>query len=94
MIEQKEIESYEWDEIHKILGKINNQIEVFRRMYYRKPKFIIISEKLEYILRNQMGLMYQNEMIILNDEAVNFNRIFGFSCFSSPSLSNLDFEIR
>lgn len=89
-----EKESYEWDEIHKILGKINNQIEAFRRMYRRKPKFIIISEKLEYILRNQMELMCQNEMIILNDEPIKLNRIFGFSCFSSPSLSNLDFEIR
>ena len=91
---KKEIESYEWDDLHKILGKINNQIEVFRRMYYRKPKFIIISEKLEYILRNQTELVYQNEMIILNDETVKLNRIFGFICFSSPSLRNLDFEIR
>lgn len=89
-----EIENYEWEEIHKILGKINNRIESFRGMYHRKPKFIIISEKLEYILRNQMGLMSQNEMIILNDEALKLNRIFGFSCFSSPSLSNLEFEIR
>ena len=89
-----EIESYEWEEIHKILGKINNQIAAFRKMYHKKPTFIIISEKLEYILRNQMELMCQNEMIILNDEALNLNRIFGFSCFSSPSLSNLDFEIR
>lgn len=82
------------EEIHKILGKINNQIEAFRGMYHRKPKFIIISEKLEYILRNQMELMCQNEMIILNDEALKLNRIFGFSCFSSPALSNLEFEIR
>lgn len=89
-----EIESYEWEEIHKILGKINNRIEAFRGMYHRKPKFIIISEKLEYILRNQMELMCQNEMIILNDEALKLNRIFGFSCFSSPALSNLEFEIR
>ncbi len=90
----KEIESYEWEEIHKILGKINNQIESYKQLYHRKPKFIIISERLEYILRNQMELMCQNEMIILNDEELKSNRIFGFSCFSSPSLSNLDFEIR
>lgn len=89
-----EIESYEWEEIHKILGKINNQIETFRKTYHRKPKFIIISEKLEYILRSQMELMCQNETILLDDEALNLNRIFGFSCFSSPTLSNLDFEIR
>ena len=89
-----EIESYEWEEIHKILGKINNRIEAFRKMYHRKPTFIIISEKLEYILRNQMELMYQNKMIILNDEPLELNTIFGFNCFSSPSLSNLDFEIR
>lgn len=25
-----EIENYEWEEIHKILGKINNRIEAFR----------------------------------------------------------------
>ena len=91
---KKEIESYEWDDIHKILGKINNQIEAFRGMYHRKPKFIIISEKLEYILRNQTELIYQNEMIIINNEPVYLNRLFGFSCFSSPSLRNLDFEIR
>lgn len=89
-----EIESYEWKEIHKILGKINNQIEAFRGMYHRKPKFIIISEKLEYILTNQMELMCQNEMIILNDEQIVINRLFGFSCYTSPVLRGLNFEIR
>lgn len=88
------IEGYKWEEIHKVLGKINNQIESFRQLYHRKPTFIIISESLEYILRNQMELMCQNETIILNDETLNLHRIFGFSCFSSPALSNLDFEIR
>ena len=93
-MENRTIESYEWKEIHKILGKINNQIEAFRNLYHRKPKFIIVSEKLEYILRTQMKLMSQNETILLNDEELHLNRIFGFSCFSSPSLSDLDFEIR
>lgn len=89
-----EIEEYEWKDIHIILGKINNQIEAFRRMYHRKPKLIIISEKLEYIFGIQMELMRQKEMIILNDEELKLNRIFGFTCFSSPALRNLDFEIR
>lgn len=89
-----EIESYEWKEIHKILGKINNQIEAFRGMYHRKPKFIIISEELNYILKSQMDLMCQYEMIILNDEQIVINRLFGFSCFTSPVLRGLNFEIR
>ena len=89
-----EIESYEWEEIHKILGKINNQIEIFKKKYHRKPSFIIISEKIEYILKTQMELMYQNEMIILNDEPLKIYSIFGFNCFSSPTLLNLNFEIR
>lgn len=88
------IEGYKWEEIHKVLGKINNHIESFRQLYHRKPTLIIISESLEYILRNHMELMCQNEKIILNDEMITLNRIFGFSCFSSPSLRNLDFEIR
>ena len=88
------IEKYEWDEIHKILGKINNQIEAFKNKYCQKPRFIIISENLEYILETQMNLMCQYKMIILNDESIKLNTLFGFNCFSSPSLSNLDFEIR
>lgn len=44
------IEGYKWEEIHKVLGKINNQIESFRQLYHRKPTLIIISESLEYIL--------------------------------------------
>lgn len=88
------IEGYNWEEIHKVLGKINNNIESFRQLYHIKPKFIIVSETLDYILRNYMELMSQNERIMLNDEMITLNRIFGFSCFSSPSLRNLDFEIR
>lgn len=86
--------NYKYEDIHKTMGKINNQIEVFRKAHHKKPTFIIISEELNYILKSQMDLMCQYEMIILNDEQIVINRLFGFSCFSSPALSNLDFEIR
>jgi hypothetical protein len=86
--------NYKYEDIHKTMGKINNQIEVFRQAHHKKPTFIIISEELNYILKSQMDLMCQYEMIILNDEQIVINRLFGFSCFTSPVLSGLNFEIR
>jgi hypothetical protein len=86
--------NYKYEDIHKTMGKINNQIEVFRKAHHKKPTFIIISEELNYILKSQMDLMCQYEMIILNDEQIVINRLFGFSCFTSPVLRGLNFEIR
>ena len=48
------IESYNWEEIHKVLGKINNQIESLRQLNHKKPKIKIKSETLDYKLRNYM----------------------------------------
>lgn len=90
----KDEEIYSWEEIHKILGKINNDIELFRNKYHMDPNLIIISERLEYILKSQFDLMSHNEMIILNDKPLKINRVFSLSCLTSPALSNLNFEIR
>ena len=85
---------YSISEINKTLGKINSKIESFRALYGKKPAFVIISKNLETILRTEFELTNQYEMIMLNDELFETNRIFGISCFVSPALSNLDFEIR
>lgn len=90
----KDEEIYSWEEIHKIIGKINNDIELFRNKYHMDPKLIIISERLEYILKSQFDLMSYSEMIILNDKPLKINRVFSLSCLTSPALSNLNFEIR
>ena len=85
---------YTVDEIDKTIGQINNQIESFRSLYRKKPTFIIISLELEILLRKQHDLMSQHEAIILNGEYLKVNRIFGMTCFASPALKDLEFEIR
>ena len=85
---------YTVDEIDKTIGQINNQIESFRSLYRKKPTFIIISLELEILLRKQHDLMSQHEVIILNGEYLKVNRIFGMTCFASPALKDLEFEIR
>lgn len=85
---------YTVDEIDKTIGQINNQIESFRSLYRKKPTFIIISLELEILLRKQHDLMCQHEAIILNGEYLKVNRIFGMTCFASPALKDLEFEIR
>lgn len=85
---------YTQEEINQTLGKMNNQIEAFRNLYKQKPKFIIISEELSILLSMQANLMSQFEMIKLNGEPLEINRVFCFSCFVSPVLNDLEFELR
>lgn len=85
---------YTQEEINKILGKINNAIECYRFKYKSKPMFIIISKELAILFRKQCDLMSYHEMIILNNEPLEINHIFGFSCFVSPVLTGLEFEVR
>lgn len=82
------------DEINEIIGKINNQIEIFRYAHHKRPTFIIISRDLEMVLRTQFRLLSQYEAVRLNNEYLEINRLFGICCFVSPVLSGLDFEIR
>ncbi len=85
---------YTQKEINQTLGKMNNQIEAFRKLYRQKPKFIIISKELSILLRIQNCLMNQFEVIMLNGEPLEINRVFCFSCFVSPVLNDLEFELR
>lgn len=85
---------YTYEEIHKIFGKINRQIEEFRKSYGKNPMFIILSDNLKTAFREVYGLTNQFEVIRLNDEYLEINRVFSFACFASPALSGLDFEIR
>lgn len=85
---------YTQEEINQTLGKMNNQIEAFRNLYKQKPKFIIVSKELSILLNMQSHLMNQFEVIMLNEELLETNRVFGFSCFVSPVLNDLEFELR
>ena len=63
----KEIKTFSRDKIDKTLGKINNQIEAYRKLYRTKPKLILISKELELLFREQIQLMSQYEEVINNE---------------------------
>ena len=88
------IKTYSQKDVDETLGKINNQIEAYRQIFKQKPKLILISKELEILFRECVNLMNQYERIMLNDEPIYINRVFGFSCLSTPALKNLEFEIR
>lgn len=85
---------YQMDEINKTLGKINDQIEIYRRTYKIMPTFIIISNELKKLLSLNNNLMCQCKPIFINDTYLVVNRIFGILCFATPTLKDLQFEIR
>lgn len=56
-------------EILEVLAKINDEIREFRKLYNKRPTFIIISrELLKEILSTSYELFSQHKMIIVNDE--------------------------
>lgn len=85
---------YQVDEINKTLGKINDQIETYRKIYRTMPTFIIISNELQKLLSLNNNLMGQYESIFINGGYLVANRIFGIICFVTPTLKDLEFEIR
>lgn len=82
------------EDVSKTVGKINNAIECYRATYRNMPLFIIISKELAFLLERQLDLMSQREMIILNDNHIEIRKIFGISCIISPTLKDLEFEVR
>lgn len=87
-------EYYTEEDINQTLGKINDEIELFRYKYHNKPQFIVISKALEILLDRQTKLFNQHERIMLNNEILEINRIFGTICFVSYALHDLEFEVR
>lgn len=59
----KVIEEYFTEEdINKTLGKINDEIELFRYKYHARPQFIVISKTLEILLDRQTTLFNQRKI--------------------------------
>ena len=85
--------TFTYDEIDLTLGEINREIEKYRRTYYCKPQFIIISKELEILFGTRTEITYQREKILINDEVIEIFRLFGNSCIISPALHDLQFAI-
>lgn len=96
MHEKVEIERkiYTETSISKTIGSINNQIYAFIDQYGKEPTFILISRELEILLSRQANLMNQHQMISIDRVFVELYLMFGFPCLVTPTLKDLEFEIR
>lgn len=95
MIKIKEIrKEYDMGRIDKIMGEINHQIWEFRRKYNEKPKFVLISEELLILFNYKMNLLYDKEIIMLDNEPLKIGRIYGTVVIVSRALKDYEFEVR
>ena len=95
MIEIKEIrKEYDMGRIDKIMGEINHQIWEFWRKYKEKPKFVLISEELLILFNYKMNLLYDKEIIMLDNEPLKIGRIYGTVVIVSRALKDYEFEVR
>ena len=78
----------------KIMGKINHEVWQYRTKYGKMPQLIIISRGLEILFSRQLNLMNLSQIIIVNNNELRVNTIFGINCLVSPALKELEFEVR
>lgn len=81
-------------DISEIISNINQEIIEYEKKWRDRPQ-LIMSRKLNVALRVhfEMMLNYHQEMMLDNQRLV-FDYLFGIPCLTSLALEEYDFEIR
>ena len=80
---------------------ISNQLKYIHSEYFELDEAILDYESDDYYdiehetdLKQHIAEEIADVMVMLNDEPLEINRVFGLSCISTPALSDLEFEVR
>lgn len=85
---------YTEEEINGIIGKINDEIQIYIERYKKRPQMIMVSHILEMFMVNKIDIMHHHRYIVLDDNELRFSFIFGIPVLITPVLNGLEFEIR
>lgn len=85
---------YTEEEINSIVGKINDEIQIYIERYKKRPQIIMISKILELFMKNKVDIMHHHRYIVLDENELQFSFIFGIPVLTTPVLNGLEFEIR
>ena len=82
-------------DINKILSNINKEVIEYEKKWRDRPQLIIMSRKLNVALRVSFEMMLNyHQAIMLDEQRIVFDYLFGIPCLTSLALEEYDFEIR
>lgn len=82
-------------DINKIIYSIHQEVIEYEKKWRNRPQLIIMSRKLNFILRESFEMMLNyHQAIMLDEQRLVFDYLFGIPCLTSLSLEEYDFEIR
>lgn len=80
---------------NKIISSINQEILEYEKKYRDRPQLIIMSINLKEALRVHFEMMLNDhQAIMLVNQRLELDYLFGIPCLTSLALEKYDFEIR
>lgn len=81
-------------DINKIISNINQEVIEYEKKWNNRPQLIIISRGLNVAFRVGFEMMLNYHQIMLDNQRLQLDYLFGIPCLTSLALEEYDFEIR
>lgn len=80
---------------NEIISSIHKEVMEYEKKWRDRPQLIIMSRKLNVALRVSFEMMLNyHQAIMLDEQRLVFDYLFGIPCLTSLALEEYDFEIR
>lgn len=91
IVEEKTI--YSKDHILQLMGKIGDAVQEYKIKHRLEPQFIVLSPKLEIILRDVAEAMNYRERVFVNRRPMEVYILWGIPTIASPTKEELEYEV-
>lgn len=82
-------------DMDRIFASIHQEVIEYERKWREKPQLILMSRKLNYALRVKFEMMLNyHQAIMIDNQILDFDYLFGIPCLTSLALEEYEFEIR
>jgi len=82
-------------DIDKIFSSIQQEVMEYEKKWRNRPQLIIMSRKLNVALRVKFEMILNyHQAIMLDEQELVFDYLFGIPCLTSLALEEYEFEIR
>ena len=84
---------YSEGHIMQMMGKIGDSVHEYKWTHKLEPQFIVLSPKLEILLRDVAEAMNYRERIYVNKRPIEVYIIWGAPAIVSPTKEELEYEV-
>lgn len=82
-------------DIDEIFSHIHQDVMKYEQKYHSRPQLIIMSRGLKFALEIKFEMMLNyHQAIMLDEQRLVFDYLFGIPCLTSLALEDYNYEIR